>query len=70
MLRAYLDNVRMFPGSLCGHDGFLLDLSVSDADRKSAIGADQVILLGKRTEIPLFARSPLILGSNEGYNGS
>ncbi|MNY67777.1 hypothetical protein D3C86_2054310 [compost metagenome] len=48
----------------------LPDLSPGDADRKFVIGADQAILRVKRTENPLFARFPLILGSTDGYKGS
>ncbi|MNC24176.1 hypothetical protein D3C75_722240 [compost metagenome] len=62
--------VWIVPGSSADITRALPDLSMSDSDRKSVIWADQAILRGKRTENPLFARSPLILGSNDGYNGS
>ncbi|GGG10807.1 hypothetical protein GCM10010912_64010 [Paenibacillus albidus] len=58
-------------GFLCGHDEAPFhDLSAADADRNSVIGEDSSIQQNKRTEIPLIVPSPLILGSNERYNGS
>ncbi|GGF98099.1 hypothetical protein GCM10010912_48540 [Paenibacillus albidus] len=56
-------------GSLCGHDE-VPSRSAADADGKSVIWEDSSIQQDKRTEIPLFVPSPLILDSIERYNGS